>query len=151
VAVSEEAQDALAHVSGALKVVGRDAFRCNSLNTISSWSSQDALTGSQWRWTGKGCSNALNQTGRRRGACVEPLSRTRWRPRIRRHQTLPKRDEALALKAARQGFVGVHQPTAEQLHCPVALVRRILQGSAGPGYAAAISVPSNPGRPPPGR
>ena len=65
------------------KSLGVSAFRCSSLNTISIWSSQEALTGNQWRWTGNGRSSVLIQAGRRLGACVEPLSRIRCRPRNR--------------------------------------------------------------------
>ena len=107
------------------KSLGVSAFRCSSLNTISIWSSQDALTDSQWRWTGNGRPRLASQPGRRLGACVEPLSKMRCRLRIRRHQTdtaeeqreeALELDEPLALKAAGQGLASVHQQGSEQLH-----------------------------------
>jgi hypothetical protein len=81
------------------------------------------------------------QVGRRLGACVEPLSRIRWRLRIRRHQTLPKSirrkpwnsTNRLRFKAARQGFASVHQQAAEQLdRSPALIAIRQVQGPAGP-------------------
>ena len=133
------------------KSLGVRAFRCSSLNTISIWSSQEALTGSQWRWTVNGSFKLVSHAGKRLGACVEPLSRMRCRLRIRRHHGLPKSSwrklwnstKRLRSKQRAEGAAGVHQQAGEQLHGASALIAigHVYRAAGVRGRCASAGLP----------
>jgi hypothetical protein len=90
VALGEEGQDALTHVGSAVKVIGRERLPLQLAEHDLDLVEPGGIDRQPMEVDGERQVERLIQAGRRLGACVEPLSRIRCRPRIRRHQTLPK-------------------------------------------------------------
>jgi hypothetical protein len=88
--------------------------------------------------------------GGMRGAVVQDQVETANRPTPAApeepSQEALELDEALALKAAGQGFTSVHQQAAEQLHrAPALIAIRQVQRPARPAPASCACPPAGPG------
>ena len=158
VALGEEAENALADVVGALKVVGRQRLPLPLAEHDLDLVEPGGVDGQPMEVDGKRQAPArepARQTlGRMRRAVVqdEVQAADPSAPDTaeeQREEAL-ELDEALALEAARQRFPGMHEQAAEQLHRPLALVairqvhrpagarrRRAPAGAAGPGSTSS--------------